>query len=50
VALDTGLENEPAQRLYESRGFERRDVRHAPDDRTARAIGGRGFVGYYKAL
>jgi ribosomal protein S18 acetylase RimI-like enzyme len=50
VALDTGLENEPAQRLYESRGFERRDVRHAPDDRAARAIGGRGFVGYYKAL
>jgi ribosomal protein S18 acetylase RimI-like enzyme len=50
VALDTGLENEPAQRLYERCGFERRDVRRAPDDRAARAIGGRGFVGYYKPL
>jgi len=50
VALDTGLENEPAQRLYERYGFECRDVRHAPDERAARAIGGRGFVGYFKAL
>jgi ribosomal protein S18 acetylase RimI-like enzyme len=50
VALDTGLENEPAQRLYERLGFERRDVRRAPDERTARAIGGEGFVGYFKAL
>ena len=50
LALDTGLENEPAQRLYERSGFERRDVRRAPHERAARAIGGRGFVGYYKAL
>jgi ribosomal protein S18 acetylase RimI-like enzyme len=50
LALDTGLENEPAQRLYERCGFERRDVRRAPDERAARAIGGRGFVGYYKPL
>jgi len=50
LALDTGLENEPAQRLYERSGFERRDVRRAPDERAARAIGGAGFVGYYKAL
>jgi len=50
VALDTGLENEPAQRLYERCGFERGDVRRAPDERAARAIGGRGFVAYYKGL
>ena len=50
VALDTGLENEAAQRLYERLGFERRDVRRAPDERTTRAIGGQGFMGYFKAV
>jgi ribosomal protein S18 acetylase RimI-like enzyme len=48
VALDTGLANQPARALYESYGFRRREVRHAPDERTARAIGGPGFVGYFK--
>ena len=48
VALDTGLANQPARALYEGYGFERREVRHAPDERTARAIGGPGFVGYFK--
>jgi ribosomal protein S18 acetylase RimI-like enzyme len=50
LALDTGLENAPAQRLYERLGFERRDVRRARDARAERAIGGAGFVGYSKAL
>jgi ribosomal protein S18 acetylase RimI-like enzyme len=48
VALDTGLANRPARSLYEGYGFQRREVRHAPDERTARAIGGPGFVGYFK--
>ena len=50
VALDTGLENAPARRLYERHGFEERDIRRAPDERAARAIGGRGFVGYFKPV
>jgi ribosomal protein S18 acetylase RimI-like enzyme len=50
VALDTGLENAPARRLYERHGFEERDIRRAPDQRAARAIGGRGFVGYFKPV
>jgi len=50
VALDTGLRNDSARALYEAYGFERRDERRAPDERTARAIGGPGFVGYYKPL
>ena len=48
VALDTGLANSPARALYEGYGFQRREVRHAPDQRTAEAIGGPGFVGYFK--
>lgn len=50
VALDTGLENTAAQALYEACGFERREVRRAPDAATARAIGGAGFVSYYRGL
>jgi ribosomal protein S18 acetylase RimI-like enzyme len=50
VALDTGLENEAAQCLYEGYGFERRDVREAPDERTARAVGGPGFVSYFRSV
>jgi ribosomal protein S18 acetylase RimI-like enzyme len=50
VALDTGLENAPARRLYERHGFEERDIRRAPDERAVRAIGGRGFVGYFKPV
>jgi ribosomal protein S18 acetylase RimI-like enzyme len=50
VALDTGLANTGARALYEAVGFERRDVRTAPDPRTARAIGGLGFVSYFRAV
>jgi GNAT superfamily N-acetyltransferase len=49
VALDTGIENRAARALYERYGFTQRGLRPAPDDRTARAVGGSGFVGYVKA-
>ena len=49
VALDTGIENRAARRLYERAGFSLHGLRPAPDDRTARAVGGSGFVGYLKA-
>ena len=48
VALDTGLANAPARALYAAYGFAERDVRHAADDRVARAVGGPGFVSYFK--
>jgi ribosomal protein S18 acetylase RimI-like enzyme len=48
VALDTGIENRAARRLYEDSGFVSRGLRPAPDERTARAVGGSGFVGYVK--
>jgi ribosomal protein S18 acetylase RimI-like enzyme len=50
VAIDTGLENAPARRLYESSGYAQRDIRRAPDERAARAIGGTGFVGFFKPV
>lgn len=50
VALDTGLQNAAARRLYEAAGYEEREVRRAPDERVAKAIGGPGFVSYVKAL
>lgn len=50
VALDTGLENEEAQAFYERFGFERRGERRAPDERTARAVGGAGFVSYFRSV
>lgn len=50
LALDTGLENEAAQELYEGYGFHRRGESRAPDEATARALGGRGFVSYAKRL
>ena len=50
VALDTGLGNAPARALYEGYGFRRREMREAPDARTAAAIGGPGFMGYYKPV
>lgn len=50
VALDTGLENAPARALYEACGYECRDSRRAPDAAAARAIGGPGFVSYFKRL
>jgi ribosomal protein S18 acetylase RimI-like enzyme len=49
VALDTGLQNEPARALYTARGYEERDVRRA-SPHAAAAIGGPGFVSYVKRL
>jgi ribosomal protein S18 acetylase RimI-like enzyme len=48
VALDTGIENRAARALYERSGFTPSSLRPAPDERTARALGGSGFVGYVK--
>jgi ribosomal protein S18 acetylase RimI-like enzyme len=50
LALDTGLHNQPARALYEAYGFGEREIRRAPNDKTARALGGPGFVGYLKAV
>jgi ribosomal protein S18 acetylase RimI-like enzyme len=50
VALDTGLHNAPARALYEAYGFGEREIRRAPNERTARALGGPGFIGYFKAV
>ena len=49
VALDTGIENRAARALYERAGFVPRGLRPAPDERTARAVGGSGFVGYVRS-
>jgi ribosomal protein S18 acetylase RimI-like enzyme len=48
LALDTGLSNAPARALYTAYGFSERDERRAADERTARAVGGPGFVSYFK--
>jgi ribosomal protein S18 acetylase RimI-like enzyme len=48
VALDTGVANHGARALYERCGFEPGQVRHAPSPRVARAVGGPGFVAYFK--
>ena len=48
LALDTGIEHRAARVLYERYGFTQRGLRPAPDERTARAVGGSGFVGYVK--
>jgi ribosomal protein S18 acetylase RimI-like enzyme len=50
VALDTGLHNQAARALYEATGYREREIRRAPSDAIARAIGGPGFVAYVKAL
>jgi ribosomal protein S18 acetylase RimI-like enzyme len=50
VSLDTGLHNAPARALYEAAGYRAREVRRAPSDAVARAIGGPGFVSYFKAV
>jgi GNAT superfamily N-acetyltransferase len=50
VALDTGLHNDPARSLYESTGYRQREVRRAPSPKVAAAIGGPGFVGYFKPV
>jgi ribosomal protein S18 acetylase RimI-like enzyme len=48
VALDTGLENAPARALYEAAGFRLEEIREAPDDSNARAVGGIGFAAYFR--
>jgi ribosomal protein S18 acetylase RimI-like enzyme len=48
VALDTGIESRAARALYQRCGYEQRGLRPVPDERSARAIGGSGFVGYVK--
>jgi ribosomal protein S18 acetylase RimI-like enzyme len=48
VALDTGLHNESARSLYEGTGYQEREIRRAPNAQVAAAIGGPGFVGYFK--
>ena len=48
VALDTGVANAAARALYEHCGFEPGQVRHAPSERVARAVGGPGFIPYFK--
>jgi ribosomal protein S18 acetylase RimI-like enzyme len=50
IALDTGLQNAPARALYEANGFREREIRRAPSDSVAEAIGGPGFVSYLKRL
>jgi ribosomal protein S18 acetylase RimI-like enzyme len=50
VALDTGLQNLDAQALYERHGFRRGAVHRAPDERVAHAVGGPGFVSYFKPV
>jgi ribosomal protein S18 acetylase RimI-like enzyme len=50
VALDTGLHNAPARALYSAAGYREREIRRAPTAAVARAIGGPGFVSYFKAV
>jgi ribosomal protein S18 acetylase RimI-like enzyme len=50
VSLDTGVENRAAQALYVAYGFTVTGERRAPDARTEAAIGGSGFVSYFKPL
>lgn len=48
VSLDTGVGNVAARALYEAHGFRAGEERHAPSPRVARAVGGPGFVAYFK--
>ena len=50
LALDTGLDNTAAQAFYANAGFRERDRLRAPDERTAAALGGPGFVSYARRL
>jgi GNAT superfamily N-acetyltransferase len=50
VALDTGIDNGPARALYEGYGFRPGRVHATADERVARAVGGPGFVSYFKPL
>jgi hypothetical protein len=38
----------PVRALYDAYGFSEHEIRRAPSDRMARALGGPGFVGYVK--
>jgi ribosomal protein S18 acetylase RimI-like enzyme len=50
VTLDTGLHNDGARALYEATGYRTREIRRAPTDAVAAAVGGPGFVGYFKPV
>lgn len=50
VSLDTGLLNHGARALYEGHGFVAQGERRAPSERIERAIGGPGFVSYFKPV
>ena len=50
VTLDTGLQNDAARALYEAAGYRTREVRRAPSDAVAAAVGGPGFIGYFKPV
>jgi ribosomal protein S18 acetylase RimI-like enzyme len=50
VALDTGLENTPARALYEAAGFQLEEIREAPNESNARAVGGIGFAAYFRPV
>jgi ribosomal protein S18 acetylase RimI-like enzyme len=50
MALETGLANEEARALYAATGFELTGERRAPDEHTARAVGGPGFASYERAV
>ena len=45
-----GCTTTPRAALYEAYGFGEREIRRAGDARTARALGGPGFVGYLMAV
>jgi ribosomal protein S18 acetylase RimI-like enzyme len=49
LALDTGLHNDGARALYQACGFAEREIRRARSAKAARAVGGPGFVGYFRA-
>lgn len=50
VALDTGLRNDGARALYEGYGFVAGAEKRAGSGRVAAAVGGPGFVSYFKPL
>jgi ribosomal protein S18 acetylase RimI-like enzyme len=50
IALDTGVDNAAARALYERAGFESREVRRVASEAMARAVGGHGFVAYYRSV
>jgi ribosomal protein S18 acetylase RimI-like enzyme len=50
VALDTGVANAAARALYDGAGYAITEVRMAPDAGTVRAIGGPGFVSYFRPV